>query len=199
MYGDHTPGQLPKNNDVVLLLSHQHERIHHLLDTVGDSTGTRRRRAFKELVHLVTIHETVEEQVLHPRARRLIADGEEIVGRRVEEERRIKESLSRLEKRGVDDPGFDEGFRALRDEILAHTRAEESYEFAPFRRHRSPAELQSLAKRARVAGAFAPTHPHAPKGDGKGPVKGTAVLDRARDALHTAHDGLVWLRSWYVH
>jgi hemerythrin superfamily protein len=202
MYGDHTPGQLPENNDVVLWLSNQHERIRELLDAVGDGSRTEREHAFHELVKLVTIHETVEERILHPRVGRELSGGERIVARRIEEERRIRDSLRRMEAWGIDDPRFDEEFRTLRKEFLSHAQAEENDEFAPFRRGRSSGELQALAKSARIAGSFAPTHPHPrggseTKGFAHGPV--TVVLDRARDALHTARDGLTWLRSWYVH
>lgn len=199
---NNTPGQRTENNDVVLLLKHQHEQIRRLLHAVTDRTGIERKRAFHELVHLLTIHEIVEEEVIHPRVRRIAGVAEETVARRLEEEREIKESLSRVEKWGPDDPRFAGEFRSLREDFLAHAESEEIHEFAALREDCTQAELQVLAKTTRIAGVFAPTHPHrdvdsASKNLALRPA--TALVDRTRDALHTAHDGLVWLRSWYVH
>jgi hypothetical protein len=39
------------------------------------------------------VHETVEEEIVHPRAKRKIADGQKVVGERLEEEHEAKKML----------------------------------------------------------------------------------------------------------
>ncbi|MCF3106918.1 hypothetical protein IPZ58_35950 [Streptomyces roseoverticillatus] len=53
----------------------QHEQIRTLLDDVLEHTGEERRHAFRQLVHLLAVHETAEEtaeeEVVHPCTRQL--------------------------------------------------------------------------------------------------------------------------------
>jgi hypothetical protein len=48
----------------------------------------------------------------------------------LDEERRAKEHLSRLDEAGPDDPGFIPAFQALRQSLLEHAQHEEREEFA---------------------------------------------------------------------
>ncbi|MCA6096588.1 hemerythrin domain-containing protein, partial [Streptomyces sp. SCA3-4] len=63
-----TTGQRPESNDVVMLLQKQHEEIRTLLDEVLAHTGEQRKHSFRLLVHLMAVHETAEEEIVHPYA-----------------------------------------------------------------------------------------------------------------------------------
>ncbi|MGW2613117.1 hemerythrin domain-containing protein [Streptomyces mirabilis] len=188
-----TPGQAPENNDVVSLLEEQHRTIRLLLDKVLDETGTERRESFSDLMERLIVHETAEEEIVHPYARHTIVNGEQLVADRLLEEESLKQALLHLELLDPDTPEFVDAFEQLRQEVLAHDDAEEAREFPALKERGDFAELQALAQAVRAAAALAPMHPHPGLASAKenivaGPAP--AVYDRARDAIRKVLDEL---------
>lgn len=182
--------QVSSTTDVVDLLRAQHGRIRDLFDQVMHSEGRERKEAFQALVRLLAVHETAEEEIVHPMARRL-PGGDGIVDDRLAEEREAKELLSELDGMDPDDPRFLKSIDKLRIDVLTHARAEERYEFDRLRDEFSPAQLKGFAAAVRAAEATAPTHPHpgtesATKNMLAGPV--LAITDRVRDMIRDARD-----------
>lgn len=177
------------SEDVVDLLLGQHQQIRDLFTEVQSAAGAGRRDAFARLVRLLAVHETAEEEVVHPLARRAIAGGDGVVDDRLAEEREAKEVLSRLESM---DPGSEEFERllgTLRMSVLEHAGHEEQYEFRYLRQHYPAERLRTLAGMVRAAEKTAPTHPHpgtetATENLAAGPV--LAVFDRVKDAIREA-------------
>ena len=172
--------------DVIELLLGQHMLIRELFAEVQTESGERRAEAFARLVHLLAVHETAEEEVVHPLARRGIDGGEQVVEDRLHEEREAKEALVRLEGMDLGSEEFAAAFALLRSAVLAHAHYEEVYEFRYLRGHYDPDRLRTLAKQVRMAEKTAPTHPHpgtetAMKNLTVGPV--LAVFDRVKDAM----------------
>ncbi len=62
-----------RDDDVVALLMRQHGDIRNLFDEVEATEGEERRDAFRRLVRLLAVHETAEEEVVHPFVRRSVA------------------------------------------------------------------------------------------------------------------------------
>ncbi|MCT9114103.1 hemerythrin domain-containing protein [Streptomyces mirabilis] len=189
-----TPGQTPENNDVVFLLEEQHQTIRLLLAKVLDETGTERRESFRDLMQRLIVHETTEEEIVHPYARHTIVNGEQLVADRLLEEESLKQALVHLELLDPDSPEFVDAFEQLRQEVLAHDDAEEAREFAPLKERGDPAELQALAQAVRAAAVLAPMHPRPGLTSAKenilaGPAT-AAVYDRARDAIRKVVDEL---------
>jgi hemerythrin superfamily protein len=185
-----TPANAETTEDVIDLLRAQHGRIRDLFDQVMHSDGTERKDAFQDLVKLLAIHETAEEEIVHPMARRL-PGGDGIVDDRLAEEREAKELLSELDGMDTDDPRFLKSIDRLRIDVLTHARAEERYEFDRLKDQFSPAQLRGFAAAVRAAEATAPTHPHpgtetATKNLLAGPM--LAVVDRVRDMIRDARD-----------
>jgi hypothetical protein len=172
--------------DVVDLLLTQHARIEEQFLLVAAGTGGARREAFDHLVRLLAIHETAEEEVVHPVSRGLVDGGDALVDDRLDEERQAKELLSQLLKAGVDDPGFDTGLLVLRNAVLTHARYEERYEFTQLRAKVSAARLRAMATAVRAAEALAPTRPHAGTESATANLAlgaPLAVIDRVRDLI----------------
>lgn len=172
--------------DVVDFLSGQHEQIKSLFAKVLSASGDAREKAFVDLRRLLAVHETVEEEVVHPRAKRKIADGAAVVEQRLEEEHEAKTTLQQLEKLDVDSPEFTRMLTELRDAVLDHAEHEEKDEFTRLGQELSSEELQSMGRAAKLAEAIAPTRPHAGVESQlanlvAGPF--AAMLDRARDAI----------------
>ncbi|MGP4110396.1 hemerythrin domain-containing protein [Streptomyces sp. 4N509B] len=180
-------------DDVVALLMRQHGDIRNLFDAVERAAaGEERRERFRELVRLLAIHETAEEEVVHPAVRRLFDGAEEVVAERLREERSAKERLVELDDMDPDDTAFLPALKLLRREVTEHARAEERYEFAALRRYAEPDRLATMARAVRTAEATAPTRPHpgvesAAANIAVGPV--AAVVDRTRDAVQRVLHG----------
>ncbi|MCF1644160.1 MULTISPECIES: hemerythrin domain-containing protein [Streptomyces] len=175
-----------ENDDVVTLLMQQHHHIRDLFAEVENATADDRAEAFRRLVRLLAVHETAEEEVIHPAARRLFGDGEQVVGDRLQEERAAKEKLSRLDDMSPDDAGFMPAVRELRADVLQHAAAEEQYEFPRIRENADTQQLARMATAVRAAEAMAPTRPHpgvetAAENIAVGPM--AALVDRTRDAV----------------
>jgi hemerythrin superfamily protein len=175
--------------DVVDLLVHQHSQIRDLFDEVENSLGDARRNAFDRLVRLLAVHETAEEEIIHPMARQALPGGEEIADDRLAEERAAKEKLTRLESMDPDSLAFLTELDELRIAVLTHARAEERYEFHRIRAELSDTQRRGLAAAVKIAEAIAPTHPHpgvetATENLLAGPA--AAIADRVRDLIRTA-------------
>ncbi|TDC72792.1 hemerythrin domain-containing protein, partial [Actinomadura sp. 7K507] len=114
--------QVSSTTDLVDLLKAQHGRIRDLFDEVMHSEGQERKESFRALVRLLAVHETAEEEIVHPVARRL-PGGDGIVDDRLAEEREAKELLSELDGMDTDDPAFLKSLDKLRMDVLTHARA----------------------------------------------------------------------------
>ncbi|MGA5515524.1 hemerythrin domain-containing protein [Streptomyces pseudogriseolus] len=181
-----------RDDDVVALLMRQHGDIRNLFDEVEATEGEERRDAFRRLVRLLAVHETAEEEVVHPFVRRSVAGGQDIVEDRLKEEREAKEMLADLDEMDPDGPDFLPRLITLRRKVQMHARAEERYEFIHIRRSTDVTDLAAMAKAVKAAEAMAPTRPHPGVESGArnvalGPV--AALMDRTKDAVRKAMGG----------
>jgi hemerythrin superfamily protein len=185
----HAGDDQAEDDDVVALLMRQHGDIRNLFDEVEATKGEERRDAFHRLMRLLAVHETAEEEVVHPFARKGFPGGEQVVKDRLAEEKAAKETLAALDELDTDDPTFMPQLLKLRKDVQAHARAEERYEFTHIRRSTGTTDLAAMAKAVKAAEAMAPTRPHpgvesGAKNMALGPV--AALVDRSRDAVRKA-------------
>ncbi|TMR15525.1 hemerythrin domain-containing protein [Nonomuraea turkmeniaca] len=175
--------------DVIDLLLAQHAMIRDLFDEVEQAPADKRGEAFTRLVRLLAVHETAEEEIVHPYARRKIDGGDAVVEDRLAEENEAKELLMRMDEAGPEAPDFTQNLAMLRAAVEAHARSEERYEFTQLRGHTSEAERRSMATGVKAAEAMAPTHPHpGTESATKNVLVGTpvAMMDRVRDVIRQA-------------
>lgn len=175
--------------DVVDVLLGQHAQIRDLFAEVVAAPGEERHAAFQRLVRLLAVHETAEEELVHPLARRSLPGGDGIVDDRLAEEKAAKEMLGTLEEMGSEASGFLPLLDELRLAVLTHARAEERYEFFRLKDEFGTATRRALAAAVKAAEATAPTHPHPGTESAKknilvGPL--AAMTDRIRDILRDA-------------
>jgi hemerythrin superfamily protein len=177
---------LQNDQDVIGFILGQHQQIKGLLQSVLATRGEARARAFFEARRLMAVHETAEEEIIHPAARRVLDGGEAIVRTRLAEEKKAKEVLAELEKLDVDSVEFESKFTALQRDVLAHAESEEREELSTLAIRLEPEQLTRMRKAAEIAESFAPTRPH-PGVESQaanlfaGPF--AAMIDRTRDAL----------------
>lgn len=175
--------------DVIDFLTDQHEQIKSLFTETLALSGEERERAFRDLRRLLAVHETAEEEIVHPRAKHKVPGGEKIVEARLEEENAAKKALAELESLEIDSKDFTSKLTKLRDAVIAHAEHEEAEEFAKLGAELSSKELERMGEVAKLAEAVAPTRPH-PGVESQaanlivGPF--AAMLDRARDVIASA-------------
>jgi hemerythrin superfamily protein len=176
------------HRDVVDVLQSQHAEIKTLLNRVATAQGGQKRGLFYELVRLLAIHESAEEQIVHPAARKALGErGDEIVDARLHEEADAKRVLAELYDLGVEHPQFNERLALFAEDVVAHASREETEEFTELRRTVPPEKLQRMSAVFQAAEKIAPTRPHPGTGESEfvnmlaGPP--IAVFDKIRDAL----------------
>ncbi|MGV9679269.1 hemerythrin domain-containing protein [Nocardia sp. NPDC003482] len=173
--------------DVVEFLLEQHNRIKQLFaETADAATSEERERKFYELRRLLAVHETAEEEIVHPRARKVIDHGSDIVDARLAEENKAKRALAELEKVDVNSPEFTVALAKLRDDVIDHAGHEESEEFQQLRAQLDHEDLERMRGIVEFAEKTAPTRPHpgveSPAANMlAGPF--AAMLDRTRDLI----------------
>jgi hemerythrin superfamily protein len=176
--------------EVVAFLKAQHNLIEDMFDEVLHASDPQaREKPFIDLRQLLAVHETAEEMVVHPRARREADAGDEIVDARLNEEHEAKELLSEIEKLDVTSQEFIDQLTKLRDAVLEHARHEEEDEFPVLQSKLDADDLKRMGSAVRAAEAIAPTRPHPGVESAKlnfavGPF--ASMLDRARDLIKQA-------------
>ena len=174
------------NKDVVDLLLDQHHEVRRLITEITTTTGDSKRDAFDDLVRLLAVHESAEEEVVHPVSRDL-EGARSIVEARLQEESEAKKTLAELYDMGVDHAEFDARFEAFATDVLVHANADEEEEFPRLREELSPERRRRMAGAVEAAEAIAPTRPHPAAGESAtanliaGPP--LALFDRTRDAV----------------
>lgn len=173
--------------NVVQFLTDQHKQIRALFDEVDKATDkTAKDKAFVQLRRLLAVHETAEEQIVHPQARSAVPNGQRVVEARLQEENAAKQALTELEKLDVTSVEFATQFAQLRTAVLAHAENEETEEFPALEAQKDSAALAKMARAVAVAEKLAPTRPHAGVESAAGNTLAgpfAAMLDRARDAF----------------
>jgi hemerythrin superfamily protein len=184
-------GTMIKNgSDVISFLKEQHQEIKALAARVSTSRGTERAQAFTTLRRTLAVHETAEEEIVHPAARRALPDGEAVVERRLKEENEAKKALAELETLDVESMEFETKFQTLKANVIAHAEAEEREEFDRLASKLDAPRLERMRKAAEFAESVAPTRPH-PGIESQaanllvGPF--AAMVDRTRDAISRKH------------
>ncbi|WP_100834736.1 hemerythrin domain-containing protein [Kitasatospora fiedleri] len=183
-------GTTQPREDVVEVLLAQHERIRRLFADVRDARGEHRQQAFDELRALLAVHETGEEMVVRPAAKR--AAGEPEAAARNAEEAEANRALLELEKLDVTSAEFDARLIDFQQAVEAHAQHEETEEFPALRAAYDVEQRRTMGRRLLAAERLAPTHPH-PGTAGKPALQWTvgpfaSLLDRAKDAFTQHRD-----------
>jgi Hemerythrin HHE cation binding domain len=177
---------IESGRDVVGFLKNQHQLVKSMFDEVLAAHGEQREKAFYALRRLLAVHETAEEEIVHPAARSALPNGGAIIEERLREENEAKKALAKIEELDVDSVEFEADFRALKASVIAHAESEEAEEFERLAGKLDPKRLERMQKAAEFAESVAPTRPHAGVESRAanllvGPF--AAMLDRSRDAL----------------
>ncbi|HEX7663125.1 MAG TPA: hemerythrin domain-containing protein [Polyangiaceae bacterium] len=177
---------IASGTDVVSFLKEQHQQVKDGFREVITAKGEARTKAFAQLRRLMAIHETAEEEIVHPVARRNLPDGNAIVDARLREEKEAKRLLGVLETLDVESAEFEERIHMLMKAIVEHAESEEREEFARLASMLDQSKLERMRRAVKFAESIAPTRPHSGMESATinalgGPF--VAMIDRARDAI----------------
>ncbi|MFJ9914268.1 hemerythrin domain-containing protein [Actinacidiphila glaucinigra] len=178
---------LPGGN-VVRILLQQHAHIRDLFSNVKKTRGDERQQWFDKLRATLAVHETAEEMILRPVAKRTAGEAE--VEARNLEEKFASETLAELETMDVDSAEFDTKFAYFERAVIKHAEREEQQEFPAVLAGCDQDQLRTMGYHLQSVLSMAPTHPH-PKVAGSttaqwvmGPF--ASLLDRVKDAVEAS-------------
>ncbi|MEU2100608.1 MULTISPECIES: hemerythrin domain-containing protein [unclassified Nocardia] len=153
-------------------------------ETADTSDPVERESKFFELRRLLAVHETAEEEIIHPRARRELGTARPSRMRGWKRRTRRKSSSPRWSR--WTSARWNSRSAELREAVLAHADHEEREEFNRLRAELDDETLRRLRRTVELAETMAPTRPHpgvesATANVLVGPF--AAMMDRAKDMI----------------
>src|SRR5918992_4548254 len=158
--------------DAIDVIEEDHRTVEQLfarferLRGAGDAEG--KRAVVDSIIRELRIHAEIEEEVLYPNIRRLLADGDALVAEAVQEHAEAREALAEIEAKSPHDPDFDAKVTTLINDVRHHVNEEEGEMLPKLRTAVGAPLLVALgedleaARRARAARAAIPPAPSPP-------------------------------------
>ena len=177
--------------DALELLIADHREVDQLFELMVTARASNdvegQRYVFDHVVHDLSVHAVIEEEILYPAMRKALPDGDQQVEHALEEHQQAKELLTRIDGKSPDDTDAQSAFDELVIAIREHVEEEEGELFAQMRSACSQDDLVDMGVKLEKARKAAPTHPHphAPNTPPGNMIAGgvAMVLDKIRDAV----------------
>jgi len=176
--------------DAITLLVEDHQTVESLFEKF-EQTGPRANKARKNLadriVHELSVHAAIEEQVLYPAIRESLPEVEDDVLEALEEHHVAKWVLCEIDSMSPEHERFQAKVTVLIESVRHHVEEEEGELFSKVRRAFTDEQLEEIGDALAGAKKMVPTRPH-PKAPDTPPGNiaagtGAALLDKARDAV----------------
>jgi hemerythrin superfamily protein len=145
------------------LLKNDHRTVEALFkqfEKAGDKAFKEKQEIARKIVKELSIHASIEEQLLYPAARARDERLEEMVLEGLEEHHVAKWTLDEIDRMSPEDERFDAKVTVLMENIRHHVKEEETEMFPKMERVMGKEELNALGAAMEQAKAIAPTHPH---------------------------------------
>jgi hypothetical protein len=134
----------PAAGDVIAVIGSQHEHVKTLLQAVTQQAGPRRAAAFHTLRLTLALHETAEQQAIHPLALRQLGAYDRAASDRIAEEQTAGQTIGALELVNVDSDQFNATFGHLVSSVTGHAAAEEADEWPALRQITDPPVIKAM-------------------------------------------------------
>lgn len=174
--------------DAVELLAHDHRMVEQLFrDHDSAASDEQRRGVIEIIIRELSKHAALEELMVYPLAKKVLADGEREIEEHLAEHMGVKKVLADLDKRSAGDPESAALLARLKTDVEHHVQEEEGVLLPKLREAMDQQALDELGGELDHAKRTAPTrpHPHAPDQPPgltlAAPV--AAIYDRLRDRL----------------
>jgi hemerythrin superfamily protein len=175
----------PKKDTIEVLVT-DHRAIEALFSKLEPGNGGR-QELIRTLVRELSIHDTVEKQVLYPVIRRQVPKGDRLADKALSEHQRVEELLASIDRAQSEGRFYERQLVSLITKVRQHIQEEEETIFPPLRKAVSRQFLLQMRDELDKAKRIAPTRPHpAAPNSALGTTLvgiGAAVVDRTRDAL----------------
>lgn len=147
--------ELHSGEDAVRLLLAQHRRIAHLFAQLAEDPERDYVEHFLALRCLLAVHETIEEQIVHPLVAPTLAAGPAWARARAEEESATTQTLSVLEGIPVETGEFISMVNDLHADVVGHFEIEEQQEYPAAAALFGPDDLRLLSGVVGLVGSLA--------------------------------------------
>lgn len=131
---------------------------------LGERAGKTKQNLVKKIIQELSVHASIEEQVLYPTMRDRVPESESLLEEAYKEHAEAKEDLAELERMDPQAEDFDSTVRALIKEVKHHVKEEENELFPMLRRELPKQDLMEMAERMRRARKSAPKAPSEEQG-----------------------------------
>ena len=135
--------------DALQLLKDDHKKVKKLLEELDGTTERAektRTELFDRLKHELTIHETIEEEILYP-ALKEFAKTRDITLEAYEEHHVVDQIVSELETTPVTDETWGAKLTVMKENLEHHIEEEEDQMFKQARQVMEPGDLDELGDR----------------------------------------------------
>ena len=176
--------------DAIKLLTQDHRTVERLFKTyerAGERADKQKQKVVDQVIRELSIHASIEEQLLYPAARKLSEKVDAQVLEALEEHHVAKATLAELEKMSPKDERFDAKMTVLMENVRHHVKEEEEELFPELRKRMDRGALAALGEAMERARTLAPTHPHPMAPD---TPPGNVVSDVLAKILDTGKDVL---------
>jgi len=150
----------PDALDVLVQDHHTVEDLFTRFEKSGSGARKRRQQLVDKIIHELSVHAAIEEEVLYPAARREVPGTNDDVLESLEEHHIVKWTLSELEHLGPDDERFEPKMTVLMESVRHHVEEEEKELFPQLRKALDATRLEELGRALAAAKRSAPTRPH---------------------------------------
>ncbi|MDH2426866.1 hemerythrin domain-containing protein [Sphaerisporangium sp. TRM90804] len=148
--------------DAIVLLKDDHKTVEKLFkqfEKAGESAYKEKRAIVDQIIHELTTHAYIEEEIFYPAARAGVPDTEDHVLESVEEHHVVVWMMSELKNLDPQDERFDAKVTVLMENVRHHVEEEEQEWFPQVREAMGRKKLQELGEQMEKAKADAPSDP----------------------------------------
>jgi len=176
--------------DAISLLKKDHRTVESLFkqfEKLGEGAAKEKKAIVQQLVRELSIHASIEEQLLYPAARNAVKNEEDLVLESLEEHHLVKVTLSELESMNPSNERYDAKVSVLKEAVMHHVEEEEGELFPALQKKLGKETLTNLGKAIEAAKKMAPTRPHptAPDEPPGNIIAGlpAAMMDKIKDLV----------------
>ncbi|MEU8271784.1 hemerythrin domain-containing protein [Sphaerisporangium sp. NPDC049002] len=148
--------------DAIVLLKDDHKTVEKLFkqfEKAGERAYKEKRQIVDQIIHELTTHAYIEEEIFYPEARQDVPETTDHVLESVEEHHVVVWMLSELKDLDPEDERYDAKVTVLIENVRHHVEEEEEEWFPQVREAMGRKKLQELGERMEKAKADAPGDP----------------------------------------
>lgn len=179
--------------DPVRLLKQDHRRVKVLFRRLEQAKSkSERQKVGEEIIEELSVHATIEEQLIYPIIRAQTGKQEPVLNA-LEEHHAMKLVLAELDKLDSDDERYMAKFHVVREAVESHIEEEEEKLLPKLERLLDADRMSALVDAMRLMKTAAPNHPHPaapdePPGNLIGAIF-AKMSDASKDIIRKLTDG----------